>query len=126
MFNNEKCPDISESLPLKRIFNNATAKILDFLILNQKFDYSESDLSRLSEVPFRTVQRVLPCILDERLVIKTRKSGRCNMYAVNLESKRLLALQEYVKATIEDNLITQEVFDKPRTINQTNKTLFDE
>jgi len=123
---NDKCPtNISNAFPLKRIFNNAAAKVLDFLVLNQKFDYTESDLSRLSGVPSRTLQRALPCLLDENLVVITRKSGRCNMYTANLESKRLLALQDYVKATIEDNLVSQEIFDKPKSIKQKNETLFE-
>lgn len=90
--------------PLERIFGNPAARILDFFILNQRFDYSESDISRLAEVPPRTLQRVLPNLLRERLVKRTRKSGRAYMYALNKESERALALEEYFRLTLRENL----------------------
>jgi len=125
MRKNNACPDISDDLPLTRIFRNSNSKILDFLILNKKFDYSEAEISQEAGVPSRTLQRILPCLVDEELVVKTRKSGRTNMYVANLESKRLLALQDYVKTTIEENLKNQEVFDKPQSIKNKNTKLFE-
>jgi len=125
MTKNNSCPDISDDLPLTRVFRNPSSKILDFLILNKKFDYSEAEISIQAVVPSRTLQRVLPCLVDEKLVVKTRRSGRTNMYVANLDSKRLLALQDYVKATIEENLKNPEVFDKPQSITQKNTKLFE-
>ena len=92
------------TLPLGRIFNNSAAKVLDFLLLNRKFDYSESDITRLAQVPPRTLQRILPTLLDEDLLTRTRKSGKAYMYEANLKSERTLALQQYVKSTINENL----------------------
>ncbi len=104
--------------PLERIFGNATARVLDFLILNQRFDYSESDISRLADVPPRTLQRVLPSLLRENLVKRTRKSGKSFMYVLNKESERAICLEQYFRATLKENLdnpIPQsiEASDKP-------------
>jgi len=101
-----------DSLPLERVFDNPAAKVLDFLLLNQKFDYSESDISNLANVPPRTLQRVLPSLLNEKLVARTRKSSKAFMYQANLESKRTLALLEYIKATMEENLDRLELVQK--------------
>ena len=92
------------ALPLERVFNNSVSRVLDFLINNQKFDYSESDISRLANVPSRTLQRVLPRLKFEKLVTITRKSGKQNMYTLNAESERALALRQYAKSTIRENL----------------------
>lgn len=124
----DRCEGISDALPLERVFGNPVSKVLDFLILNQDFDYSESDISKLAEVPSRTLQRVLPCLLAEQLVKRTRKSSKANMYKADFDSKRVLALQQYIKATIEENLKNQEYFkDKKKSekvIKETNDNLF--
>lgn len=86
-------------LPLGRVFNSTPAKIMDFLLTNQDFDYSESDISKLAAIPSRTLQRSLSPLVDEGLVRHTRKSGKAFMYEANLDSKRTQALLEYVKAT---------------------------
>ncbi|MDE1878746.1 MAG: hypothetical protein KGI07_09575 [Thaumarchaeota archaeon] len=124
----DRCPEISDALPLERIFGNPVSKTLDFLIMNQDFDYSESDISRLAGVPARTLQRVMPCLLTEQLVIRTRKSSKTNMYKANFESKRTLALQQFIKATIEENLRNRELFkatDGIRRVEEQNHKLFD-
>lgn len=96
-------------LPLDRIFGTSSAKVLDFLLLNRDFDYSETDISKLAFVPYRTLQRTLPRLLDENLVRQTRKSGRSLMYEANLDSKRTQALLQYVKASMEENLEKMEM-----------------
>ena len=91
-------------LPLDRIFNTSAAKVLDFLLLNRDFDYSESDISKTAMIPYRTLQRTLPKLVEEKLVIQTRKSGRSYMYEANMDSKRTQTLLQYVKETMNENL----------------------
>ena len=95
-----------ESLPLTRLFRSPSAKVLDFLFLNRDFDYSESDISQLSGVPARTLQRVLPILKEEKLIKKTRTSSRSTMYTANLDSGVGESLFQYVKQSIEANLDT--------------------
>lgn len=104
--------DDGSELPLGRLFRNPTAKVLDFLLLNRDFDYSESDISKLAEVSPRTVQRVLPILIDEKIVKRTRKSGKAFMYEASLDSKRTTALLAYVKATIEENLENPKLLEE--------------
>ncbi len=121
MIKKENCPDISDTLPLERVFGTPSSKILDFLLLNQRFDYSESDICKLAEVSTRTVQRTLPCLVTEKLITRTRKSGKAFMYEANLESDRVKALQQYVKATIEENLQLQEIRNISKRKAENNK-----
>jgi DNA-binding transcriptional ArsR family regulator len=90
--------------PLESICGSPSARVLDFFILNTRFDYSESDISRITKVSPRTLQRILPHLLKEKLVIRSRKSGKAYMYLANEESERLVKLKEYVNATIKENL----------------------
>jgi len=89
----------SSLLPLSRIFNSPGSKVLDFLLSNQNFDYSESDIAKLTNVSSRTIQRILPFLLEEKLVRRTRKSGKAFMYEANLESPRIQALLDYIKSS---------------------------
>ena len=94
----------SSLLPLSRIFNSPASKIMDFLLTNQDFDYSESDISKQTGVSARTIQRTLPYLVDENLVRRTRKSGKAFMYESNLDSSRTNALLDYIKSTRKEVL----------------------
>ena len=63
--------------PLERIFQNNIARILDFFVYNQNFDFSTSEVSEISEVPLRTVQRIIPQLVKKES-IKEVKSGKRN------------------------------------------------
>jgi len=95
-----------ESLPLSRLFRSPSAKVLDFLFLNRDFDYSESDISKLSGVPARTLQRVLIVLKEEKLIKNTRTSSRSKMYTANLDTGMGESLFQYVKQAVEANLDT--------------------
>jgi Fic family protein len=85
-----------KSNPLESIFRNATSRVLDFLILNPKFDYSASEISNLTQIPIRTLQRVLPNLVEKRLLTETGKVGNTRMYMLNPQSELAQLLKEYV------------------------------
>ena len=95
-------------LPLSRIFTIPSAsKVLDFLLTNQDFDYSESDIARLTNISPRSIQRTLPYLIDENLIAHTGKSGKAFMYKANLNSSRMNALLEYIISTQKEILQQQ-------------------
>jgi len=90
--------------PLERLFHSLSARVLDFLILNQRFDYSHSDISNLAKIPPRSLQRILPTLIEEKLIIRTRKSGKAYMYIFNRNSEKGKALQKYFEETIKSDI----------------------
>ncbi|MGA9150627.1 MAG: hypothetical protein WBZ36_08615, partial [Candidatus Nitrosopolaris sp.] len=68
--------------------------------------------SSILAIRYRTVQRALPILRIEGLVVSARKSEKQNMYKLNLESERALALQNYVRATMRENLDNPETLGK--------------
>jgi hypothetical protein len=104
-----------EHRPLERIFQNSYARVLDFLILNQRFDYSYSDICKLAHVTPRTLQRVLEVLLKEELIVMTRKSGKAHMYLLNRNSVRSKALESYFNETMNYFLTTLKAENKPVT-----------
>jgi predicted transcriptional regulator len=93
----------NKNKPLEKVFRNATSRVLDFLLLNYKFDYSASELSKLTQIPLRTLQRVLPNLVSHGLVKDTGKVGNTTMYIINTESKLVQALQQYLSTSIDLN-----------------------
>lgn len=90
--------------PLEGIFRNSIARILDFLILNQDFDYSPAEMSRISGIPLRTVQRAVTHLVQKNLVKENRPVGNTTMYILNLESPLAVALRECIKTAINQNV----------------------
>jgi predicted HTH transcriptional regulator len=90
--------------PLESLFRNSTSRILDFLILNSKFDYSASEMSKITKVPPRTIQRVLPHLVAKELVKETGKIGNTKMYILNTQSELAETLGRYVQTAINLNI----------------------
>jgi Fic family protein len=86
--------------PLESIFKNSLARVLDFLILNQNFDYSASEISTITGIPLRTVQRVMPHLVQKELVKETGKIGNTRMYIINSKSELSELLRQYILTRI--------------------------
>lgn len=107
---------ILESGPLERLFSgNATAKMLDFMVASQEYDYSESDIARYSGTSLRHVQMTLPRLVKSGLLAQTRLSGRSKMYRLDKQSKSGSALEKFalVLASVD---IRNELAEMPRSI----------
>jgi Fic family protein len=92
--------------PLEAIFQNTTARILDFLILNQKFDYSTPEISKITQIPLRTLQRVLPHLVKKGIVKETGRIGNTRMYMLNTGSELARLLKQFMLTTINMEIDT--------------------
>ena len=73
-----------EAGPLERLFGNvALAKMLDFMVTFQEWDYSKMDIAKNSGVSFRHVLRELPKLEKLEIIRQTRTVGRAIMYQYN-------------------------------------------
>jgi DNA-binding transcriptional regulator GbsR (MarR family) len=90
--------------PLESLFRNSISRILDFLILNQQFDYTASEMGKITRVPSHTIQRVLPHLVEKDLVKETRKVGNAKTYIFNTQSKLAEGLRHYMQTAINENI----------------------
>jgi len=108
----------NKNRPLESIFQNTAARILDFLILNQKFDYSAPEMSKITQIPLRTIQRVLPHLVEKELIKETGKIGNTRMYMLNTDSELAKLLRQFILATINleiDNALKQKIYHRPES-----------
>ncbi len=91
-------------LPLARLFNTASAKVLDFLLTNKGLEYTEDEISELAIIPSRTLQRSLQLLLAEQVITRNKKNRRMFYYTANLSSPRVSGLLSYINYTLIFNL----------------------
>lgn len=101
--------------PLERIFKNNIARLLDFFIINQNLEFSSNEISSISNIPLRTVQRLIPHLINKNLIKEiTTTSKKHKKYSLNKESNLSLVLNEYLIATINE-FINEDISQSPRT-----------
>ncbi len=89
-----------EKTSFRLVFGDSPAvKVLDFLIDNQEFDYSLTDIAKGAEIAWSTLHDCWPELVALGIVKKTRKIGRAELYKLNRGDplvKRLLELDLFI------------------------------
>ena len=99
--------------PLERIFRNNIARVIDFLIINQQFNFTTAEISKSSEIPLRTVQRIIPQLVQNKIVIENKYKGKIKNYELNRNSKLVEILRLYSIETV--NAFIEEALDEKST-----------
>ena len=81
-----------ESFLLKYLGDNPKTRILDFLMDNFAMDFSLTQIARGSNVAYTTLIEIIPGLIKQGMVIKTRKIGKSGLYKLNLDNPVAKAL----------------------------------
>ena len=105
---------MEEKTSFRLVFGDSpVAKVLDFLIDNQEFDYSLTDIAKGAEIAWSTLHEFWQDIVKLGVVRKTRKIGRAELYKLNLKSpvvKKLIDLDNDIsKKLIQEELNRQKL-----------------
>ena len=116
-------PDVVKNRPLERIFRNNIARIIDFLIINQQFKFTSKEISKLSDTPLRSVQRILPQLVKNKIIIENKYKGKIKNYEVNRDFKLVEILSLYSIETV--NMFVDEALEtrKDNTVVINSKLL---
>lgn len=90
----------NETIFLEVFGNNPVMKVLDFLITFQAFDYPLTEIAKNSEVGYSTLQTLWDNLERNKIVIKTRRVGKSDLYKLNTDNP---AVKQLVK--LDWNLI---------------------
>ncbi len=102
---------IIKNRPLERIFQNNIARIIDFFIINQNFNFSSKEISEISEVPLRTVQRIAPQLVEKEIINEIKKNKK-RVYELNKHSELVEILNEYSISTMNSFIKNAHIQDK--------------
>ena len=59
-------------------------KVFDFLVVNEDFDYSMTDIASLSGVGYSTLKLFFGKLESQGIVVKVREVGKAKMYRLNM------------------------------------------
>ncbi len=88
-----------------QIFGNSPVlRVLDFLVVNDDFDYSMTDISKLSGVGYSTLKIFWLRLEEKKIVIKTRGIGRAKLYKLNYENPVVKKFRDFYWETTKLNV----------------------
>ncbi|MGH9979508.1 MAG: hypothetical protein ACRD8Z_27270 [Nitrososphaeraceae archaeon] len=90
--------------PLEDIFGNPVAKVLDFLIINDPFDYSLNEISQFAHIPIETLRKMIPGLVEKGLLEEIGKKRDNKSYKLSENSDLARSLSQYVLAKINYNI----------------------
>jgi len=82
-------------------------RVLDFLIENEIFDYSRKDIAKYSDVSWNTLEKFFEKLLKMKIIIRTRKVGKSDMYKINLENPTVKKLIEMDKGLMLGSIVDE-------------------
>jgi len=74
---------LGKSIYLKTFGDSPMNRILDFLVVFDAYDYTMADIAKHADVSYSTLKYLLPQLVKGKLVVKTRMSGRSQLYKIN-------------------------------------------
>ena len=100
----------NETVFLEVFGSNPITKVLDFLITYQLFDYSLTEIAKNSEVSYSTLQTFWDKLEKNKIVLKTRRIGKSDLYKLNTNNpaiKQLIKLDwNLIKGSEEEIIMT--------------------
>ena len=106
----EKGIEFTKNRPLERIFRNNIARIIDFFIINQQFQFTSREISDLTEMPLRSVQRILPQLIQTKIVKANKRNRKILSYELNKNFRLVEILSLYSIETV--NIFIDEAIEK--------------
>ena len=90
----------NETIFIEVFGSNPIMKVLDFLITYQLFDYPLTEIAKNSGVSYSTLQTFWDKLEKNRIVIKTRRVGKSDLFKLNTNNP---AIKQLIK--LDWNLI---------------------
>jgi len=80
---------------LKIFGDSPILRVLDFLTVNEEFDYSMTDIASLSNVGYSTLKLFWNTLEDSRIIANTRIVGKAKMYKLDLSNPIVKKFREF-------------------------------
>lgn len=96
-----------ESILIELFGKTPELRVMDFLIDNNIFDFTKTEIAKGAGITRPTLYKFWDKMEKNRLVVKSRKINRTQLYKVNLESPVVKRIME-----IEMNVSLSEIQDQ--------------
>lgn len=102
--------EIGKSVFLETFKDNPINRVLDFLIVFDKFDYSMADIAEKAGVGYSTLKLLIVELVKKGLLVQSRISGKSKMYRLNKDSQMVRKFVDFYWN------ITNEVAEKKQRV----------
>ncbi len=94
---------LEQQSTFKKVFGESSfAQVLEFFIVYKDVDYSISEIASKCDIGRTTLHIIIPKLLDEGIIIKSRQVGSSKLFKLNKESKTVkLLLELYSSMEVE-------------------------
>ncbi len=93
-----------------RVFGDTPIlRVLDFLVVNDDFDYSMTDIAELSGVGYATLKLFWPELEAHGIVVKTRDVGKAKLYRLNYVNPMVIKFREFYWETVKQEAKEEEL-----------------
>ena len=91
-------------------------RVMDFLVVNEDFDYSMTDIASLSGIGYSTLKLFWNKLEKQSIVINVRTIGKAKMYKLNLSNPIIKKFRDFywetTKQKVHDKLKEKELLVK--------------
>jgi len=97
----------NETVFVELFGGNPLMRVLDFLITFQMFDYPLTEIAKNSGVSYSTLQAFWDKLVRNKIVVKTRRVGKSDLYKLNTENpavKQLIKLDWNLTKGVEQEV----------------------
>ena len=95
---------MKKSIFIEVFGNYPQVRVLDFLIENDIFDYSKTQIAELSGLSFNTLETFWNKLLGEGIISETRRVGNSQMYQLNKKNPTVKILMEIDKKLMLESI----------------------
>jgi len=85
----------TKSIFLQIFGESPLLKIIDFLVVNDDFDYSMKDIAELSGVGYATLKLLWSRLEKSKMIIQTRSVGKAKMYKLNFNNPMMDSFKNF-------------------------------
>ena len=94
----------SKTIFLEIFGDSPVLRTLDFLVVNEDFDYSMTDIAGLSGVGYSTLKLFWGKLEKEGIVVNTRIVGKAKMYKLNLTNPVIKKFRDFYWETAKHHV----------------------
>jgi transposase len=87
-------------------------RVLDFLVVNEDFDYSMTDIASLSGVGYSTLKLFWAKLEKEGIISNIRTVGKAKMYKLNMANPVIKKFRDFYWETTKQH-IRERIKEKP-------------
>lgn len=96
--------EMKESIFLRIFGSSPVWRVLDFLVTNDDFDYSKTDIAEMSGVGYSTLKLFWDKLEKNRIVVNVRTVGKAKMYKLDYSNPAVKQFRDFYWAVTKQKV----------------------